>query len=84
MIIQSLNTIDSQQEISSTRGISYLMKFPDHITNVYFSIIPWYSLSMRILELENPLDDIYENDKTYEFFNIDKDINTSTYIIHNF
>jgi len=39
---------------------------------------------MLILELGNPLDDIYENDKTYEFFNINKDVNISTYIIHNF
>jgi hypothetical protein len=60
------------------------MKLPDHITNVYFSTIPWYSLSMWILEHEKPLDEICEDDKTYEFFNIDKDVNTSTYIIHNF
>jgi hypothetical protein len=59
------------------------MKLPDHITNVYFSTIPWYSLLMWILERENPLNEIYENDKTYEFFNIDKYVNTSTYIIHN-
>lgn len=59
------------------------MKFLDPIANVYFSTIPWYSLLMWILELENPLDDIYGNDKTYEFLNIDKDVNTSTYIIYN-
>ncbi len=60
------------------------MRLPNDITNVYFSTIPWYSLSMWVLEHEKPLDDIYKDDKTYEFFNIDKDVNTSTYIFHNF
>jgi len=62
LVIQSLNTIGSQQEISSTRAISYLMKFLNHVTNVYFSTIPWYSLSTWILEHEKPLDDICEDD----------------------
>jgi hypothetical protein len=46
MLIRSLNTIGSQQEISATRATSYLMKFPNHITNVQFSTIPWFSLAM--------------------------------------
>jgi hypothetical protein len=48
------------------------MKLPNHITNVYFSTIPWYNLSMLILEHEKSLDDICEDDKTFEFFNLDK------------
>jgi hypothetical protein len=72
LFIRSLNTIGSQQEISSTRAITYLMKLPNHITNVYFSTIPWYNLSMLILEHEKSLDDICEDDKTFEFFNLDK------------
>jgi len=56
------------------------MKLPNHITNVYFSTIPWYNLSMLILEHEKPLDDICEDDKTCEFFNIDKYVNTAIYI----
>jgi hypothetical protein len=55
LIIRSFNTIGFQQEISSTRIISYLMKLPNHITNVYFSTIPWYSLSTWILEHEKTI-----------------------------
>jgi len=36
---------------------------------------------MWILDHEQPLDDICEDDKTYEFFNIDKDVNTSIFTI---
>ena len=46
LLIWFLNTIGSQQEILATRAISYLMRFPDHITNIQFSTIPWYSLLM--------------------------------------
>ncbi len=60
------------------------MKLSNHIKNVYFSNIPWYSLFMWVLEQENPLDDICENENTYENFNIYKDVNTSTYIIFQF
>jgi len=41
----------------STKNISYLMKFYDHITNVYFSNIP-YSLSMRVQKHETLFNDI--------------------------
>jgi hypothetical protein len=50
----------------STRTISYLMKFHDHITNVYFSNIP-YSLSMRVHKHEILLDDICDDLNTYDF-----------------
>jgi hypothetical protein len=63
------------------KASSYLMTLLDHITNVYFSNIPWYSLFMWVFEHEKPLDDICNDSNTYEFFNI---VNTSTYIIHNF
>jgi hypothetical protein len=39
---------------------------------------------MWVLEQENPLDDICEDKNTYEFFNMHKAINTSTYIILQF
>jgi hypothetical protein len=48
----------------STRDASYLMKLSNHIKKVYFSNIPWYSLSMWVLEQENPLDDICEDENT--------------------
>jgi hypothetical protein len=64
----------------SIRTISYLMKFHDHITNVYFSKIH-YSLSMRVHKHKKLLDDICDDLNTYDFLNINKDL---TYInIHN-
>jgi hypothetical protein len=56
------------------------MKFPNHITNVYFSNIHWYSLYLWVLEQESPMSNFFEVENTHEFFNINKDINTSTYI----
>ncbi len=43
LIIQCLNTIGSQQEISSTKTISYLLNLLDIDYN--FTFIPWYNLS---------------------------------------
>jgi hypothetical protein len=48
MFLCSLNAIGSQQKILAIRAINYSMKFSAHITNVQFSIIPWYSLAMCI------------------------------------
>jgi hypothetical protein len=84
MLIRSLNTIGSQQEISATRATSYLMKFPDHITNVQFSTIPWYSLAMWFLEQEKSDDSNSIDGDASETFTIEKDENTFTYVIHNF
>jgi len=72
--------IGSQQEVFSTSAISYLKKFPNHITNVYLSNIHWYNLYLWVLEQESPLNTFFEVENTHEFFNRDKDINTSTYI----
>jgi hypothetical protein len=47
-----LNTIGSQQEISTTRAISYLLNLPDHIIDHDFIYIPWYSLSAWANEQE--------------------------------
>jgi hypothetical protein len=84
MLIHSLNTIGSQQEISTTRATSYLMKFSDHITNVQFSTIPWYSLAMWFLEQEKSDDNNSIDGDALKNFTIEKDENTSTYVIHNF
>jgi hypothetical protein len=40
LIIRSLNTIGNQQEILTTRIISYLLNLQDHITDYNFTYIP--------------------------------------------
>jgi hypothetical protein len=36
-----LNTIESQQEISTTKEINYLLNLPNHKTSHDFIYIPW-------------------------------------------
>ena len=83
MLVHSLNTIGFQQEIS-TQATSYLMKFPNHIINVQFSTIPWFSLAMWFLEQEKFDDNKSTDDDASEAFTIEKNEYTSTYVIHNF
>jgi len=44
VFIHCLNTIGSQQEISTIGAISYLLNLPNHKINHDFIHIPWYSL----------------------------------------
>jgi hypothetical protein len=44
-LICCLNTIGSQQEISTARVINYLLNLPNLITDHDFTYLPWYSLS---------------------------------------
>ncbi len=53
------------------------MKFANHITNVYFYNMLWYILSMWVLEKEKSIDKVCDK-KRHAFFNIDKDMHTST------
>jgi len=50
LIIKCLNTIENQQEISTTRAVSYLLNMPDHITNYDFTYIPCYNLLAWVKE----------------------------------
>ncbi len=50
LIIICLNTIGNQQEILATRGVSYLLNLPDHITNYDFTYILCYNLSAWVKE----------------------------------
>ncbi len=93
LIIKYLNTIGSQQEISTIRTVSYLLNFPNHIIDYDFIYIPWYNLSAWVKEKEKNLqnihiekqNNIYNNFKTFiaektsynTIYNIQ-------YIIHNF
>jgi hypothetical protein len=45
LLIRCLNTIGSQQEISTTKVVSYLLNLPNHVTNYGLTYISWYSLS---------------------------------------
>jgi hypothetical protein len=45
LIIRCLNIIGSQQEISTTKAINYLLNLPNHLIDYNFTFIPWYSLS---------------------------------------
>jgi hypothetical protein len=58
---------------------SYLMKFSNHIMNMYFSNNP-SSLSMWVFEQESPLDSIRGDENTHECFNTDKDIHLHQHI----
>ncbi len=55
LIIICLNTIRSQQEISTTRAISYLLNLPYHITNYDFTYILWYNSLAWVKENEKKL-----------------------------
>jgi hypothetical protein len=44
LFICCLNTIESQQEISTTKEINYLLNLPNRKTSHDFIYIPWYSL----------------------------------------
>jgi len=55
LIIMCLNTIGSQQEISTTRTVSYLWNLPYHITNYDFTYILWYNLLAWVKEDEEKL-----------------------------
>jgi hypothetical protein len=50
LIIICLNTIGSQQEISTTRVVSYLLNLPYHIIDYDFTYIFWYNLSTWVKE----------------------------------
>jgi hypothetical protein len=52
LLIWHLHTIGSQQEISTTKAIIYLLNLPYHITNYDFTYIPWYSLLTWVNEQE--------------------------------
>ncbi len=51
-LILCLNAIGSQQEISTTRLINYLLNLLDHITNHDFTYLPWHNLSTWANELK--------------------------------
>jgi len=55
LIIICLNTIGSQQEISTTRAISYLLNLPYHIIDDDFTYILWYNLLAWVKEDEEKL-----------------------------
>ncbi len=52
LFIWCLRTIWSQQEISTTKAIIYLLYLPCHINDYDFTYIPWYSLSTWANEQE--------------------------------
>ncbi len=55
LIIICLNIIGSQQEISTTRAISYLLNLPYHIIDYDFTYILWYNLLAWVKEDEEKL-----------------------------
>jgi hypothetical protein len=44
LLICCLNTVGSQQEISTTRPVSYFFNLPNHKSDHDFIYLPWYSL----------------------------------------
>ncbi len=54
-IIICLNTIESQQETSTTRVVSYLLNLSYHITNYNFTYILWYNLLAWVKKDEEKL-----------------------------
>jgi len=85
LIIQCLNTSGSQQEISSTKAISYLLNLLDHLINYNFTFIPWYNLSSWVNKHEiKEVNKKKDHGDTFETFTIDKNLKNSKYIIHNF
>jgi hypothetical protein len=87
LFIGFLNTIKSQQENSSTRAISYFLKYPRYLTNYNFTCIPWYSLSFWIHEQEQSVHSkiqSYEEHVTYETFKLHKSKLDDNIMFHNF
>jgi hypothetical protein len=84
LIIQCLNTSGSQQEILDIKAINYLLNL-NHLTNYNFTFITCYNLSSwvnkhKIKEVNKKED----HSDTFETFIIDKNLENSKYIIHNF
>jgi hypothetical protein len=82
LIIQCLNTSGSQQEISSTKAISYLLNLLDHLINYNFTFIPWYNLSSWVNKHEiKEVNKKKDHGDTFETFTIDKKL--KKFKIHN-
>jgi hypothetical protein len=87
-MIHCLNKIGSQQEISMTKAISYLLNLLDHKIDHDFIYIPWHSLSAWVNEQEKNQNVQNDNDNdtnvNYEIFTVDKNSSNQQFIIHNF
>jgi hypothetical protein len=59
LIIKCLNTIGSQQEISTTRTITYLLNFSYHIIDYDFTYILWYNLLAWVKKDKEKLQNIH-------------------------
>ena len=87
LLIKCLNTIGSQQEISATRALNFLLKYPNHITNYKFTYIQRYNLSFWIQEQEQS---IYKTTETckdrgiHKTFKLQKQTTNKEFILHNF
>jgi hypothetical protein len=85
LIIRYLNTIGCQQEISTTKAIRYLLNLPNHLIDYNFTFIPWYSLSSWVNKHEiKEVNKKEDHGDTFETLTIDKNLENSKYIIHNF
>jgi hypothetical protein len=85
LIIRCLNMIGSQQEILVTKAISFFFNLSNHLTNYNFTFIPWYSLTSWVNKHEiKEVNEKEDCSDTFETFTIDKNLENSKYIIHNF
>ncbi len=89
LIIRCLNTIGNQQEISTTRTISYLLNLPNHIIDYDFIYIPWYNLLAWVKEknkIKCKTSILKKKNITNSFktFKVEKTSSNMQYIIHNF
>jgi hypothetical protein len=86
---QCLNIIGSQQEISATRAVSFLLNLPNHIIDYNFTYLPWYNLSTWVKEKKEKVQNIHikkQNniDHNFKTFTIENTLSNMQYIIHNF